>query len=250
MLFNLYVCDLQENLPSSAKVYQYADDTTILISSRPSEHQKSAEALDSSMETLSSWSNSSQLALNPDKTKAMLISTSQMSRVHSLDRDRPFISVSQKNLKYCKVSKILGVHFHENLKWHGHVRTLCKSCFCSIRILKKVKNFADHRLCKHLAESLILSKLDYCDTVFYPLPDFLVKRLQQVQFATASFVEGRYVNDVSRIRRIGWLPVKERRDFHLLNLGHKALYSPNWPTYVQLVKVQHKRTLRSSQATR
>ena len=66
----------------------------------------------------------------------------------------------------------------------------------SWRILNKVKNFADYRLRKHLVESLILSKLDYCDTVFYPLPDFLVKRLQRVQFAAASFVEGRYVNDV------------------------------------------------------
>ena len=85
---------------------------------------------------------------------------------------------------------------HENLKWDEHFRTLCKSCYSSIRILKKVKNFADYRLRKHLVESLILSKLDYCDTVFYPLPDFLVKRLQRVQFAAASFVEGRYVNDV------------------------------------------------------
>ena len=42
------------------------------------------------------------------------------------------------------------------------------------------------------------------------------------------------MNDVSKIRRMGWLPVKEGRDFHLLNLVHKALYSPNWPTYVQL----------------
>ena len=58
------------------------------------------------------------------------------------------------------------------------------------------------------------------------------------------------MNDVSRIRQIGCFPVKERTYFHPLNLVHKALYSPNWPTYVQLVKVQHKRTLRSSQATR
>ena len=58
------------------------------------------------------------------------------------------------------------------------------------------------------------------------------------------------MNDVSKIRRMGWLPVKEGRDFRLLNLVHKALYSPNWPTYVQLVIVQHIQTLRSSQATR
>ena len=45
---------------------------------------------------------------------------------------------------------------------------------------KNFDNFADYRPRKHLAESLILSKLDYCDTVFYALPDFLVKRLQRV----------------------------------------------------------------------
>ena len=40
------------------------------------------------------------------------------------------------------------------------------------------------------------------------------------------------MNDVSKIRRMDWFPVKEGRDLHLLNLVHKALYSPNWPTYV------------------
>ena len=44
-------------------------------------------------------------------------------------------------------------------------------------------------------------------TVFYPLPDFLLKRLQRLQFAAASFARGRYV----------W-------DFSLLKLVHKALY--------------------------
>ena len=58
------------------------------------------------------------------------------------------------------------------------------------------------------------------------------------------------MNDVRRIRQIGCLPLKERTHFQLLNLVHKALYSPTCPTYVQLVKIQHKRTLCSSQATR
>ena len=37
-----------------------------------------------------------------------------------------------------------------------------------------------------LVETLILSKLDYADLVFYPLPQFLLRRVQRVQFAAAS----------------------------------------------------------------
>ena len=53
----------------------------------------------------------------------------------------------------------------------------------------------------------MLSKLDYCDTAYYPLPEFQLKRLQRVQLVAASFVLNRYVNDINDIVKIGWLPV-------------------------------------------
>ena len=55
----------------------------------------------------------------------------------------------------------------------------------------------------------MLSKLDYFDTVYYPLPEFQLKRLQRVQLVAASFVLSRYVNDINDIVTIGWLPVRE-----------------------------------------
>ena len=115
---------------------------------------------------------------------------------------------------------------------------------------KTLKNFAGYRLRKHLVESLVLSKLDYCDTVYYPLPEFQLKRLQRVQLVAASFVLNRYVNDINDIVKIGWLPVRQRRDFHVRKLVYQALYSPSWPSYVPLDTVKHLRSLRSGAATR
>ena len=86
----------------------------------------------------------------------------------------------------------------------------------------------------------MLSKLDYCDTVYYPLPEFQLKRLQRVQLVAASFVLSRYVNDVTNdIVEIGWFPVRQQRDFHVLKLVHKALYSLSWPPYIPLDTVKH-----------
>ena len=132
----------------------------------------------------------------------------------------------------------------------NHVKATCKSCYGTVQIIRKLKNFAGYRLRKHLVESLVLSKLDYCDTVYYPLPEFQLKRLQRVQLVAASFVLNRYVNDINDIVKIGWLPVRQRRDFHVLKLVHQALYSPSWQSYVPLDTVKHLRSLRSGAATR
>ena len=130
------------------------------------------------------------------------------------------------------------------------MQATCKSCYRTIQIIRKVKNFAGYRLRKHLVKSLVLSKLDYCDTVYYPLPEFQLKRLQRVQLVAASFVLNRYVNDINDIVKIGWLPVRQRRDFHVLKLVHQALYSPSWPSYIPLDTVKYLRSLRSGAATR
>ena len=63
---------------------------------------------------------------------------------------------------------------------------------------------------------------------------------------------GRYVNNIviCDVLNIGWLPIRERRDFHILKLVYKALFSSIWPWYVALAKGEHTRTLCSSIATR
>ena len=122
MLFNLYVSDLQDHLPSSIGSLQYADDTTIYSSCPAAELQRCVQELNSTLNTVSSWSNDSHLALNSKKTKTMLLSTSQMSHVHSLDKNRPAITISDSTLEYVNVSKLLGVHFHQHFNWDEHVQ--------------------------------------------------------------------------------------------------------------------------------
>ena len=87
---------------------------------------------------------------------------------------------------------------------------------------------------KQLAESLILSKIDYGDEVYTPLTVAQQKRLQKVQFAAASFVTGNYIRDLKTILKSGWLPIKERRELNLLKMIFKAMNYESWPTYLTL----------------
>ena len=224
---------------------------TIYSSSRPVELHKSAEELNSSLNIVSAWSSESNLALNPGKAKLhMLLSTRQMSRVHGLDTNRLPVSISRNILEYVEVCKLLGEHLHENLKWDEQVKDICKSCYGTIRILMKIKNFTDFKLRKQLVESLVLSKLNYCDTVFYSLPDFLLKRLQRLQFVAASFILGRYLNTTADLLKLAWLPLKEHRDYSLLKCAYKAIYLDNSPAYLKLQVGPPARSLRSTIAPR
>ena len=142
---------------------------------------------------------------------ASSMSTPQMSRVHHLDKYDPNIAVSGYKLERIKSCKLLGVHINEHLKWDDHIKHTVSGCYATLSILRKLKYLAKYELRKQLAETLILSKLDYADLVFYPLPQFLLCHLQRVQFAAASFVLGHCVKNFRDVLKIGWLPINEKR---------------------------------------
>ena len=82
---------------------------------------------------------------------------------------------------------------------------------------------------------------------FYPLPQFLLRRLQRVQFAAASFVLGHYVKNFRDVLKIGWLPINERRDLNLLKSCFKALHNTEtWPDYLKIIKQECPKELRRS----
>ena len=199
---------------------------------------------------MASWSNKSNLALNPVKTKQMVLSTNQLARVHDLNNQTTQLEISNRQLERVSETKLLGVKLQENLKWNDHVKDVANASYGVLRTLRKLKHFTNFNLRKRLAELLVLSRLDYCDSVFSPLPRYLMKRLQKIEFAAASFVYGRYVNNIGDILKLNWLPVEERRDFNLLKLTFKALYFKQWPTYLNLQRVSTVRELRSSDCIR
>ena len=54
------------------------------------------------------------------------------------------------------------------------------------------------------------------------------------------------MNNIDFILKLGWLPMKERREWHVLKAAHKAIYSHDWFRNLQLEQVRHARNLRSS----
>ena len=124
------------------------------------------------------------------------------------------------------------------------------SCYAALALIRELKHLTPFDVRKQLAECLILSKIDYI-TIFYvshPIPECLQKRLQRVQLAAAGFVLGRYAH-MPVLIKLGWMPIKERSEYQLLNTVFKALHYNDWPSYLKLDFHNPTRTLRCSKET-
>ena len=98
LIFNLYVTDLQSCM-DNIKCHQYADDTTFYKHSKPVDLQSTVTELSAGMGKLEAWSQEANLVINPEKTKVMLLSTSQLSKVHHLDIANIDIAANNTSLK-------------------------------------------------------------------------------------------------------------------------------------------------------
>ncbi len=206
LIFNIYVSDLQGKV--QCHCYQYADDTTLLQHSRPNELDKCVQEMNQTIQRLNDYSADSNLALNSNKTKWMILSTKQMSATHSLEELPIDINSHKKSLSRVFSTKLLGIHLDQHLSWREHITNLLSSCYATLSVLRKLRNFAPFHVRKRLVESLVLSKLDYCNVMFSSLPDYQLKRLQRVQNTCAGYVLTKFAG-IEDLQGLGWLPIKE-----------------------------------------
>lgn len=86
-----------------------------------------------------------------------------------------------------------------------------------------------------LAQSLLLPILDYADACYLDLTQAHLDKLERLQNVCIRFVFGlRKYDHVSEFRsKLKWLPIRLRRDVHILSSLHKIIYNPKTPSYLK-----------------
>ena len=100
-----------------------------------------------------------------------------------------------------------------------------------------------------VAHAFISSRIDYCNSLLIGISDASVGQLQRIQNCTARLITNTRKYDHIRpvLRRLHWLPVKQRIIFKILLLTFKAVHGLA-PSYIcELVEIkQPTRELRFS----
>ena len=111
----------------------------------------------------------------PEETKIMLFSTTQLSRTHQLDDRSIQINTNGVELKRTNSSLLLGTVMEQNLKRNDDFNRKISSCYGTLLVLRKLKHLSPYHVRKQLAECLALSKIHYNEVVSGRIPIYFLK---------------------------------------------------------------------------
>ena len=133
-----------------------------------------------------------------------------------------------------------------------HVDNLRKTILFHIRTLWRIRRFIDKETCHHAVRALVISRLDYCNSLFTILSAKDISRLQRLQNNAARLVYavGRRTEAAPLLLELHWLPVRQRIVFKIVLYVFKAFNNLAPPYLAEQFSVYvPARALRSSMDT-
>ena len=146
-------------------------------------------------------------------------------------------------------AKNLGIVMNNTLSFNDHIDEICKKVSFAIRSIGHIRRYLPYDGLKMLVNSLVISRLDYCNSVLYGIPKYHRDKLQRIQNIAARMITGTRSTDhvTAILKSLHWLPVEARINFKILLITYNILNGES-TSYLEsgIQEYLPSRTLRSS----
>ena len=161
------------------------------------------------------------LKLNNDKTEFLMVGTQyQLSVAGDLG-----LTKGQDLIKLCSVVQNLGVMFDCNLKSMTHVNKLVSTSYVTMRNITKIQHSLDQDKLKTVCHALVMSKIDYCNSILLGMANYNLVKLQWVQNMLCGIVTatGKYDKISDEMIGLHWLKVEYWIIFKIVTLMFRCV---------------------------
>jgi len=248
ILFAAYTSPVGDIIKShGVRYHQYADDTQLHIAMQTANSDVGLSILADCTTDVKHWYLLNGLQLNADKSEVMLVGTHYQLQAVSTIKS---VSVADTSLPVTDEIKTLGVVLDSHLNFKSHVSSVIQSCNYHAHAIRHIRDLLEPSIVQTLACSLILSRLDYCNSLLYGAPIEAVSKLQRLQNNVARIVlkTDRRCDARPLLKQLHWLPIDSRIQFKLALLTFKVR-STSTPSYLSSLLASKKQSgysLRSS----
>ena len=83
----------------------------------------------------------------------------------------------------------LGVFLDNTLSMTNHISTVTKSCFFHLRRIRQIKRCLNEKCLRTLVQALVISRLDYCNSILISLPDTTLHPYTTILYSAARLVK-------------------------------------------------------------
>ncbi len=174
--------------------------------------------------------DSKQLKLNQDKTECLIVGKSKDIRRISI----PTLCVGGISLETHETVRDLGILLDCNLSMKEQIQRVVRTIRYHLQNIGFVRKYLDEMTTKMLVHNYVISKLDCCNSLYYGLPNYLLKELQLVMNGAARLIKGLPPREriTLALIELHWLPVKARIEYKIAAMSHQALLSGK-PEYLR-----------------
>src|SRR6218665_1562475 len=253
LLFILYTSNIV-NIASQhgLVVHLYADDTQLYIKLCYKNLDNIKVKMAACIHHIQSWCASMRLKLNATKTE--LIWFDRRSRL--VDNSTTHLNLDpQCSIPPFDVVCDLGVLMDCKLNMTQHVSSTARTCFFHLRRIRQVRRCLDET-CRRIlvfknCQALVISRLDYCNSVLSGLPSSTLQPLSSVLHTAARLIKDLSPRDhnTPTLKQLHWLPIHARIAFKISLLMyhiHSGTSSSYMSSMVTPCPASRSRGLRSS----
>ena len=247
--FVAYCESLPQNIPAGVALQGFADDHFIHNHFKASDRCSEGLAISQLREAfanIQAWMQEMRLKLNSDKTEFILIGNQvQLNKLSTKSIELN----TNTTIPVSDTVRCLGTLIDKNLKFTQHVTAKCKVAMANFVRILNIRKYLSRQACETLIVSLVMSHLDYGNSILAGSPDVLIAKYQRIQNMCTKLILNRskYDSSTEALKTLHWLPIRLRIMYKILCLTHKCLYGIA-PVYLKSLLTIKKpiRTLRST----
>ena len=189
------------------------------------------------------------LKLNENKTEYMFVGKKNCLR--NIDFNNMIINGNQ--IQVVENVRNLGVAFDSSSTFGNQINNVVRTAGYHLRNIAFIKKYLDEDSVKKLVFNSVISRLDYCNSIYHELPKDQLKKLQRIYNRAARLIKG--TSSRERITpvliELHWLPIKPRIIFKICVMTHQAITTGCPPYLRELLTVLHpgENTINTRRAT-
>ena len=235
-LFVAYASTLDEIVDNTKlELNGFADDHSVKRSFKPSKLDHKEELvtiaiMEQSMLDIKSWMDQVCLKMNDSKTELIYFGWPSQLDKHI----KTTINVNGEEIERTNVTKYLSTYLDSKLDFKEHIKTKCKAAMLNIYKIKATRKNLTRSACNKLMVALVLSHLDYANSLLGNLPKSSIYKMQLVQNIATRITlgKGKYDSATRCLQKLHWLPIQQRIELKIISLVHKCIHG-NAPPYLQ-----------------